>query len=158
MSLARGTGAVLYAVDVRDEHDDRAAGAGGRCDPPALQDAHRALAQASISADDVHIRLVVTPGDPDETLLRLADRPDDLLVLGHSRHPAQRAERPLALRCAARARCSVVIVPCEHPLSGLGSGPRRRSGGAGRHRAGLPARPAGAAAATSGGSPDGGLT
>ena len=112
-SLARGTGAVLYAVDVRGDHTP---GAGGPCGPPALQDAYHALARASVPADDVDIRLVVTPGEPDETLLRLADRPDDLLVLGHSRQrPAQRLERPLALRCAARARCSVVVVPCEHP-------------------------------------------
>lgn len=113
MSLVRGTGAVLYAVDVRDDHTP---GAGGPCGPPALQDAYHALAQASVPADDVDIRLVVTPGEPDETLLRLACRPDDLLVLGHSRQrPAQRVERPLALRCAARARCPVVLVACEYP-------------------------------------------
>lgn len=113
MSLARGTGAVLYAVDVRDDRDGATGPRGG---PPALQDAYHALAQASVPTDDVDVRLVVTPGDPDETLIRLADRPDDLLVVGHARRrPAQGAERLLALRCAARARCSVVVVPCEHP-------------------------------------------
>lgn len=113
VSLARGTGAVLYAVDVRDDHT---AGAGSRSGPPALQDAYYALSRTSVSADDVDVRIVVTPGAPDEALLRLADRPDDLLVLGHSwRRSCRGAERPLALRCAARARCTVVIVPSEPP-------------------------------------------
>ncbi|WP_433502602.1 universal stress protein [Pseudonocardia halophobica] len=111
VSLARGTGAVLYAVDVR-----RGDGTSSRCGAPAMQNAYHALAQASAPVDDVDVRIVVTTGDPDETLLRLADRPGDLLVLGHSRRaPTRGAERPLALRCAARARCSVVVVPCEQP-------------------------------------------
>ncbi|GAA2866323.1 hypothetical protein GCM10010472_24600 [Pseudonocardia halophobica] len=111
VSLARGTGAVLYAVDVR--HGD---GTSSRWGPPAMQNAYHALAQASAPVDDVDVRIVVTTGDPDETLLRLADRPGDLLVLGHSRRaPTRGAERPLALRCAARAHCSVVVVPCEQP-------------------------------------------
>ncbi|MCE0762476.1 universal stress protein [Pseudonocardia kujensis] len=82
MSLARGTGAALYAVDVRDDRDGATGPRGG---PPALQDAYHALAQASVPADDVDVRLVVTPGEPDETLLRLADRSADLLVLGRAR-------------------------------------------------------------------------
>lgn len=113
VSLARGTGAVLYAVDVRTDHRT---GDGSRGGPPAMQDAYHALSRASVPSDDLDVRIVVTPGDPHETLLRLADRPDDLLVLGRSRRRSPRdVGRATALRCAAAARCSVVIVPCEHP-------------------------------------------
>jgi nucleotide-binding universal stress UspA family protein len=118
VSLARGTGAVLYAVDVRDDHTG---GDGYRGGPPAMQDAYHALSRASVPSDDLDVRIVVTPGDPHETLLRLANRPDDLLVLG--RTGRQWAGRPIALRCAAQARCSVVIVPCEHPEAGPESSP-----------------------------------
>lgn len=115
VSLARGTGAILYAVDVRG---DTATGGGRRTGPPALQHAYHALSQEGLPpADDVDVRIVATQGDPHETLLRLADRPDDLLVLGHvrQRSASDAARAPLALRCAARARCSVVVVPCEGP-------------------------------------------
>jgi nucleotide-binding universal stress UspA family protein len=109
VSLARGTGAVLYAVDVRDDHT----GDGYRVGPPAMQDAYHALSRSS---DDLSVRIVVTPGDPHETLLRLANRPDDRLVLGHRRRQSPRdTGRPVALRCAAAARSTVVIVPGEHP-------------------------------------------
>jgi nucleotide-binding universal stress UspA family protein len=107
--LARGTGAVLYAVDVRDDES------GVHVGPPASQDAYEALARAAVSADDLDVRIVITPGVADETLLRGADQPGDLLVLGHcrSRSASRRPAEPFALRCASRARCSVVVVPCE---------------------------------------------
>lgn len=111
LSLARGTGAVLYAVDVRDDRTgDRRRG-----EPPAMQDAYYALSRASVPSHDLDVRIVVTSGDPRETLLRLANRPDDLLVLGHTlRRSPRDTGQPMALRWAAAARCSVVIVPCEH--------------------------------------------
>ncbi|WP_233308794.1 universal stress protein [Pseudonocardia terrae] len=120
VSLACGTGAVLYAVDVRDDHT----GDEYRAGPPAMQDAYHALSRASVPSDDLDVRIVVTTGDPHETLLRLADRPDDLLVLGRSRRRSPRdVGRATALRCAAAARCSVVIVPCEHPEVDPGTTP-----------------------------------
>lgn len=124
VSLARGTGAVLYAVDVRDERmgdermgdervGDERVGNEKRHGPPAMQDAYRALSRAG--ADDVDTRIVVVNGRPGETLLRLADRPDDLLVLGRSRRDRGDGATPgpVAWRCATRARCPVVIVPCD---------------------------------------------
>src|SRR4051812_32861172 len=57
VSLARGTGAVLYAVDVRDDHT----GDEYRAGPPAMQDAYHALSRASVPSDGLDVRIVVTP-------------------------------------------------------------------------------------------------
>lgn len=131
VSLARDTGGVLYAVDVRS---DRAVEP--RSGQPAMQDAYRAVAQVRDAADDLDVRIVVTSGEPGATLLRLADQPHDLLVVGNSRR-GRNTDRGggVAARCAAQARCSVVLVPIDGPEAaepgswGL-SGPTARPGGA----------------------------
>lgn len=110
VSLARARGGVLYAVDVRDD-DPRGSTSGSR--PPQMQDAYLALSRAGGLPDDVDVRIVVARGEPGATLARLADLPDDLLVLGRSRQHRAATPDPgqIAWRCAAAARCSVVIVP-----------------------------------------------
>lgn len=111
VSLARDTGGVLYAVDVRN---DRAVEP--RSGQPAMQDAYRAVAEVRDAADDLDVRIVVTSGEPGATLLRLADQPHDLLVVGNSRR-GRNTDRGggVAARCAAQARCSVVLVPIDDP-------------------------------------------
>ena len=131
VSLARDIGGVLYAVDVRN---DRAV------EPPAghpaMQNAYRAMAQVRDAADDLDVRIVVTSGEPGATLLRLANQPHDLLVVGNPRrgHNTDRGGG-VAAHCAAQARCSVVLVPIDDPEAAeLGSwalsGPTARPGGA----------------------------
>lgn len=110
VSLARDAGRVLYAVDVRNDTVD-----GPRTRKPAMQDAYRALAQVRDAAEDLDMRLVITSGEPGATLLRLANQPHDLLVVGNSRRGRTGRDGGVAARCAARARCSVVLVPIDDP-------------------------------------------
>lgn len=135
VSLAWGTGAVLYAVDVRNGCARAVRPtATSRSGPPAMQPAYRALAQAGGLAEDLDARIVVTAGEPGETLLLLANRPDDLLVLGHSRrHRGTGRGARIALRCATYARCSVVLVPYEHPAATDRGVPRSCSARRGGH-------------------------
>jgi nucleotide-binding universal stress UspA family protein len=110
LELARARGAVLYAVDVREENKPAAATRDG---PPWMQEAYLAFARAGGQPDDVDVRIVITDGEPSETLVRLADRADDLLVVGcsHLHRGAPPSTGRVALGCAATARCAVIIVP-----------------------------------------------
>lgn len=109
---ARGTGVALNAVDVHD-HDPRNRHRGGR---PPMQDPYHALPRVSTLSDDFGVRIFATPSSPHETSLHLVGRPGDLLILAHTRRRAPRdTGRSTALRRAAAARCSVVIVSCQRP-------------------------------------------
>ncbi len=56
MSRTRGTGAVLFAVDVSDDH----AGGRHRGQVPPVQDAYRALSRASVPSEDLDVRMAGT--------------------------------------------------------------------------------------------------
>lgn len=99
IEIARALDAVLYAVDVQENPPGPAPAAGG---PPRMQDAYFALSKAGGLPDDVDVRIVVTEGEPGTELVRLADRPTDLLVVGRG---------PVAQACVAGAGCPVVVVP-----------------------------------------------
>ncbi|WP_428950889.1 universal stress protein [Streptomyces sp. cg35] len=72
----------------------------------------------------VRLAGVVVRGTPGAALVGIADRPDDLLVLGAgSRGRLRRALRPSAARyCLAHARCPVLAVPpspLQHDLNAM---------------------------------------
>lgn len=61
---------------------------------------------------DVATELSVVEGMPEKVLLALADRPDDLLVIGGPSGGFWRPTRTLVVRrCVRRARCRVLVVP-----------------------------------------------
>ncbi|MFD8705994.1 universal stress protein [Kitasatospora sp. NPDC059648] len=63
-------------------------------------------------APGVPVRPVVIRGETGPALLHVADRPDDLLVLGRSGGPLRRGlRRPVPPYCARRAGCAVLTVP-----------------------------------------------
>ncbi|MFE7594017.1 universal stress protein [Kitasatospora sp. NPDC057512] len=68
----------------------------------------------------VPMRPVLVRGDTGPALLHIADRPDDLLVLGHSGGPLRRRlRRPVPAYCARRAGCPVLTVPAPELLHDL---------------------------------------
>lgn len=69
---------------------------------------------------DVHCEPQVVRGPTGYVLVSLADRPDDLLVIGTGRRGslARLAHSRIAAYCIARAACCVVAVP-PPPLAGL---------------------------------------
>ncbi|MFE4358700.1 universal stress protein [Kitasatospora sp. NPDC056800] len=68
----------------------------------------------------VPMRPVLVRGDTGPALLHIADRPDDLLVLGHSGGPLRRRlRRAVPAYCARRAGCPVLTVPAPELLHDL---------------------------------------
>ncbi|MFJ6618705.1 universal stress protein [Kitasatospora sp. NPDC091335] len=68
----------------------------------------------------VPLRPVVIRGDTGPALLHVADRPDDLLVLGHAGGPLRRGlRRAVPGYCARRAGCPVLTVPVPELLRDL---------------------------------------
>jgi nucleotide-binding universal stress UspA family protein len=63
---------------------------------------------------DVDIRVVTGSGTPHRVLPAVAFRPDDLLVVGASRHTWPRTHRRgVGRHCARTAICPVVVVPAR---------------------------------------------
>ncbi|WP_188308819.1 universal stress protein, partial [Streptomyces sp. CBMA123] len=68
----------------------------------------------------VPMQPVVIRGETGPALVHLADRPDDLLVLGRSGGPLRRRlRRPVSGYCARRAGCPVLTVPVPELLHDL---------------------------------------
>ena len=74
--------------------------------------------------DDLPVRVRVERGEPGPVLIDVADRPDDLLVIGTGRRsPIGRALRKSAGRyCLAHAKCPVLAVPPSALADELGNG------------------------------------
>jgi nucleotide-binding universal stress UspA family protein len=70
--------------------------------------------------DDVDCEPQIVRGPAGRVLVALADRPDDLLVVGAGRHGRlpRAAHTRIAGYCIARAACCVVAVP-PPPLAGV---------------------------------------
>jgi nucleotide-binding universal stress UspA family protein len=68
--------------------------------------------------DDLPVRLCVEKGHPGWVLTRLADREDDLIVVGAGRGGVVRRMLHVSVArfCVARARCQVLVVP-QPPLA-----------------------------------------
>jgi nucleotide-binding universal stress UspA family protein len=77
--------------------------------------------------DDVPVRLRVARGEPGAALIELADRPDDLLVVGAGQaRPLRRLlRRGVARYCLTRAACPVLVVPEPTLARALGRRHRR---------------------------------
>lgn len=60
--------------------------------------------------DDLPVHLLAERGRAGWVLTELADRDDDLLVVGAARRPSL-PRRSVARYCVARARCAVLVVP-----------------------------------------------
>ncbi|WP_045696538.1 universal stress protein [Streptomyces rubellomurinus] len=82
---------------------------------------HEALDAAFGGTDPgVRLRPVVIRGEAGPALVHLADRPDDLLVLGRAGGPLQRRlRRSVPGYCARRADCPVLTVPAPELLHDL---------------------------------------
>ncbi|WP_037076280.1 universal stress protein [Pseudonocardia spinosispora] len=132
---ARARRAVLWSVLVWDAGDDRTV----RRDPvaevfrvweaDALVRLHAAWEQAvGAVPTDPATRLFIAPGRPGPTLTRIADRADDLLVVGSGTGGPFRRLRggSVAAQCAAHARCCVLAVPPPAWERDLGRGPVSR--------------------------------
>jgi nucleotide-binding universal stress UspA family protein len=74
--------------------------------------------------DDLPVRLITEQGPAGWVLTSLADRPDDLLVVGTGRPaPVRRAlHRSVSRYCVARAGCPVLSVPLPPLARQLGDG------------------------------------
>jgi nucleotide-binding universal stress UspA family protein len=79
--------------------------------------------------DDVPVQARIERGEPGPVLVDVADRPDDLLVIGTGRRsPIRRALRKSVGRyCLAHAQCPVLAVPPSSLMQELGSGRIPRS-------------------------------
>ena len=75
----------------------------------------------------VCVQRVVLRGKPGPVLVRLADRPGDLLVVGAGGHGRVGLVRPGAVsrHCLARARCPVLAVPPPDLIASVRSRPHR---------------------------------
>jgi nucleotide-binding universal stress UspA family protein len=69
---------------------------------------------------DVSVEVVFVYGAPGPELVRLADRDDDLLVVGSRQRAAVRRalHASTAQYCAAHASCAVLVVPCALAKAG----------------------------------------
>lgn len=76
---------------------------------------------------DVSVQRVVLRGKPGPVLVRLADQPGDLLVVGAGRHGPAGLVRPGAVsrHCLAHARCPVLAVPPPDLIAAVRSRPHR---------------------------------
>ena len=114
--------------------------------PPLLQDGEKAAAgrleRAFLDAfggcpPDVRVCLATACGETGWALTRLADRPDDLLVVGTGRQ--RRLPRlfhgGVARYCLAHARCPVLAVPPSELMRDLGRSSRLLDGPPLRHAA-----------------------
>ncbi len=79
--------------------------------------------------DDLPVQVRVERGEVGPVLVDVADRPDDLLVIGTGRRsPIERALRKSVGRyCLAHARCPVIAVPPSSLVEELGRGRMPRS-------------------------------
>ncbi|MEU4116222.1 universal stress protein [Kitasatospora sp. NPDC028055] len=128
LAEARDRGAVLWPVLAWEppggEHGYRRS----PC-PPLLaavrEAAERRLDEALAAAfgtdgPDVLMQPVVIRGETGPALVHVADRPDDLLVLGRSGGPLRRRlRRSVSAYCARRAGCPVLVVPVPELLHDL---------------------------------------
>lgn len=85
------------------------------------------------AAQGVRVHPRTVRSEAGRALVALADRPQDLLVVGGGRHSGTRnggvLHGPVARYCWARADCEVIIVPANHalevtPRTGVTSGER----------------------------------
>jgi nucleotide-binding universal stress UspA family protein len=78
--------------------------------------------------DDIPVQARVERGEAGPVLVDVADRPDDLLVIGTGRRSIGRALRKSVGRyCLAHARCPVLAVPPSALMEQLGHGRMPRS-------------------------------
>ncbi|QHC23652.1 universal stress protein [Streptomyces sp. GS7] len=120
-SEARATGATLWAVLAWEPPGGDIAHRGGPCPEPlaawrrmAVDRLTDALGTAfGGTGPGVPLERLVVLGKPAKVLLSVADRPDDLLVVGAgARGRMRRALQPSVARyCLARAGCPVLAVP-----------------------------------------------
>ncbi|MGW3244829.1 universal stress protein [Streptomyces sp. NPDC001070] len=133
---ARRTGAVLVAVLAWEPPGGEFAYRRSPC-PPLLSEwqdrARRQLVGALESAfggipADLTMRALVVRGPAGWALTHVADRPDDLLVLGAGRRGLLRRllSRSVARRCLVHAVCPVLAVP-RSPLHEVFEDVRRRN-------------------------------
>ncbi|PJN40055.1 hypothetical protein CG747_13245 [Streptomyces sp. CB02959] len=120
-SEARATGAALWAVLAWEPPGGDIPHRGGVC--PAPRTAWRSMAVDRLAdaldtafgsaGPGVPVEPLVVYGKPGTVLLEVADRPEDLLVVGAgARGPLRRALWPSVSRyCLARACCPVLAVP-----------------------------------------------
>lgn len=124
VELARHYDAALIAVNAQPVR------ARGRLGPrprggPVWQQAAALVVRAAFEEalgglpSDVECVLLAAPGDPGPALVTVADRANDVLVLGSSqRRRARSPRRGVAAYCIARGACSVLTVP-PPPLTTL---------------------------------------
>ena len=130
---ARNREASLLAVRAWSPHGGELIHRRGSC-PPALaewrREEARALRTAFIDAfgampDDVEVGTSLVRGEAGPALVKVADQPDDLLVVGAGRRGGMRRlfHGGVGRHCVAHARCAVLAVPPPDLMRDLGRTP-----------------------------------
>ncbi len=121
MGIARALDAVLYAVDVQTPRNESTV---DQRATPRIQDAYFAFSKAGGLPDDADVRIIVIDGEPGEELVRLANKPTDLLVIERDGDEQQGS---VTRSCIANATCPVIVVPPQRQTPGRQDGSAREN-------------------------------